>query len=182
MASITYLLTKLANLGVFPSAPPISRSEPSFWLSTLPVIRGRFHEPETEKGLADYSKFWHTLLNDLPSELSLQTMLTSLFASLYRLPPTSHLDSSRDVRALVHREAILIFGILGRPSKNSQELWKAACAVMLFPRGSVQWHEGDARLFTCLAADSSDAWGKDYSHIYHIYMLIPISHSHQIAA
>ncbi|KAH9038997.1 telomere length regulation protein-domain-containing protein [Lactarius pseudohatsudake] len=80
MPSITYLLTKLANIGAFPTSKPNSPSQYSFFLSTLPTIRARLSKGGNAAAL--YSAFWATILESLPSSFTLQSILTSLFAHI----------------------------------------------------------------------------------------------------
>src|ERR1700761_1440335 len=104
MPSITYLFTKLVNVGAFPASKPTSPSQHSFFLSTLPTIRARLSKEGTAGEL--YSAFWASLLEALPSSFTLQSVLTSLFAHIS--VPHPPLDPSPSSRALVKREAVLL--------------------------------------------------------------------------
>ncbi|OCH95315.1 telomeric DNA binding protein [Obba rivulosa] len=141
-ASVAYLLTKLVNIGVFPSSRTNSPSQPSFFRIALSTIRARLAFTDA----ASYSAFWSEVLSALASTLTLQTILASLFAALTDISPG--LDASAHVRALVKREAQLLRGILGRLRKNRGELVDSFTAIAL----GRDWNEGHARIFACWAA------------------------------
>ncbi|KAJ7940835.1 telomere length regulation protein-domain-containing protein [Mycena leptocephala] len=119
--SLTYLLTKLVNLGTFPAAPPSSRSQPSFFQATLP-----------RSDFAAYSATWSRLLRGFSSSFTLQSILTSLFGSF-----------SQHQRAMVKRESLVLLGLLGPAVSNDTELWESISAVIL----TREWNEGHARIF-----------------------------------
>lgn len=136
VVSLTYLLTKLVNLGTFPAAPPSSRSQPSFFQATLPQIRVRL----TQESFAAYSATWSRLLRGFSSSFTLQSILTSLFGSL---SADSCTDSSQHQRAMVKRESLVLLGLLGPAVSNDTELWESISAVIL----TREWNEGHARIF-----------------------------------
>jgi telomere length regulation protein len=147
MPSITYLLTKLVNVGAFPTSKPTSPSQHSFFLSTLPTIRARLSKGSTAAGL--YSAFWASLLEALPSSFTLQSVLTSLFAHIS--VPDVPLDPSPPSRALVKTEAILLQGIVGRFTDGKQYLFNSVSTAML----ARDWSEGHARVYGCWIAGAT---------------------------
>ncbi len=147
MPSVTYLLTKLVNVGAFPTSKPTSPSQHSFFLSTLPAIRARFSKGDNSSAL--YSAFWATLLESLPSSFTLQSVLTSLFAHIS--VPHAPLDSSPSSRTLVKREATLILGIIGRLTVDKQYLVDSTSTAML----ARDWSEGHARVYACWVAGAT---------------------------
>lgn len=147
MPSITYLITKLVNVGAFPTSTPTSSSQHSFFLSTLPTIRARLSKGGTAGEL--YSAFWATLLEALPSSLTLQSVLTSLFA---HIPvPDNPLDPSPSSRALVKRGATLLVGIVGKLTDGKQYLFESVSTAML----ARDWTEGHARVYACWIAGAT---------------------------
>ncbi|KAK0210548.1 telomere length regulation protein-domain-containing protein [Desarmillaria ectypa] len=141
ISSIVYLLTKLVNLGLFPPSPPTLPSQASFFLATLPVIRNRLDGSVN----GNYSKIWAEVFFGFPS-IILQTVLTSLFASLRRLD--APLDGSAYQRAWVKREALLLDQLVGRMSPDNGELCETAIPVIL----GRNWDESCARIFVCWVA------------------------------
>jgi len=79
----------------------------------------------------------------LPSSLSLQGILASLFASLSGL--TSDLDTSPQQRAIVKREAILLRNVVGPLKAEREELWECVSALIL----GREWSESHGRIFVC---------------------------------
>jgi telomere length regulation protein len=147
MPSITYLFTKLVNNGAFPASKLTSPSQPSFFLSTLPVIRRRLSQGD--RATVSYSIFWSTVLESLPSSLTLQNILASLFAHIS--VPDTPLDVSPPSRGLVKREATLLRGIIGSLGKDKKYLLESASAVVL----ARDWSEGHARVYACWVAGAS---------------------------
>ncbi|KAI9510400.1 telomere length regulation protein-domain-containing protein [Russula earlei] len=147
MSSLTYLFTKLANVGAFPASKPTSPSQPSFFLSTLPVIRRRLSQGDTTT--ESYSSLWVTLLESLPSSFALQNILASLFAHI--TVPDTPLDTSSLSRGLVKREAGLLLGVAGRFGEDKKYLLECASAVVL----TRDWSEGHARVYCCWAAGAT---------------------------
>ncbi|PBK77934.1 hypothetical protein ARMSODRAFT_14329 [Armillaria solidipes] len=138
VSSIINLLTKLVNLGLFPPSPPTLPSQASFFLATLPIIRSRLDGGANE----NYSKNWAEVFLGFPS-IALQTVLTSLFASLRRLD--APLDGSAYQRACVKREALLLRRLVGCMSPDNEELCETAIPVIL----GRNWDESCARIFVC---------------------------------
>jgi telomere length regulation protein len=147
MSSVTYLFTKLANVGAFPASKPTSPSQASFFLSALPIIRRRLSHQSRATVL--YSSFWAALLEYLPSSFTLQNILASLFAhiSVLDLP----LDISPLSRGLVKREASLLLGIVGSLREDKKYILDNTSAVIL----SRNWSEGHARVYACWAAGTT---------------------------
>ncbi|KAJ7470566.1 telomere length regulation protein-domain-containing protein [Mycena latifolia] len=138
VASLTYLLTKLVNVGTFPPVQPSSRSQPSFFQATLPQIRAQL----MQENPASYSAAWARILRGFSSSFTLQSIVTSFFGSLYSELGT---DSSPHRRAMAKRESLLLLGLLGPVVPDDPELWEAISAVIL----SREWSEGHARIFVC---------------------------------
>lgn len=101
------------------------------------------------EGSAKYSAFWTTLLENLPSSLTLQSVLRSLFASIKPLERVT--DGGPLERAHAKREALLLAGILGHLSPEKEELWESASAIIL----SRDWDLGYARIFVCWLSGGS---------------------------
>ncbi|TFY50283.1 hypothetical protein EVG20_g11611, partial [Dentipellis fragilis] len=144
VASLVYLLSKLVNVGAFPSAPPTAPSQPSFFASTLDTIRGRLAGDDA--CVATYSAFWSELLLAMPSIFTLQSILASLFSHLS--VPKAELDGSPLVRGAVKREAQLLGRFVGKLEKGKKDLWDAVTAVIL----GRNWTQMHARVFVCWAA------------------------------
>ena len=136
---VVYLLEKLTNHGVFPPTPPVSRTQPSFFQVTSSAIHARL---ASEDAVA-YSCFWASLFTKLPSSLTLQSILTSLLASI---PPLQHgTDDVPSQRALVRQKARLLNGIVGSITPKKEELWESACAIITRRK----WDIGMARVVVC---------------------------------
>ncbi|KAI0318340.1 telomere length regulation protein-domain-containing protein [Amylostereum chailletii] len=144
MSSLTYLFTKLANVGAFPPSIPTSPSQPSFFHHTLEIIRSRISAKDTQGAL--YSVLWSDLLLALPSSFTVQGILTSLFAHLSA--PEDALDMTLQTRARVKREAEILGAILGDLKGEKKALWDSIGAVVL----GRDWQEGYARIFVCWVA------------------------------
>ncbi|RDB24234.1 DNA replication checkpoint protein tel2 [Hypsizygus marmoreus] len=143
--SVSYLLAKLVNMGLFPATPPVSRSQPSFFMTTLSAIRARLASDD----VMSYSNFWSSIFLGLPSSLVLQSILTSLLASLTPLKrPTSDAPFER---ALVKRDALVLNGITGYLTPENAELWESACAIVI----GKDWDIGHARIFVCWMCSAS---------------------------
>ncbi|KAJ6547365.1 telomere length regulation protein-domain-containing protein [Mycena capillaripes] len=138
VASVTYLLMKLVNLGMFPATQPSSRSQPSFFQATLPKIRVRL----TQENSAAYSAAWSGILRGFSSSFTLRSILTSLFGSL---SADSNTEDSPHQRAMVKRESFVLLGLLGPVIADDVELWESISAVIL----TREWSEGHARIFVC---------------------------------
>jgi telomere length regulation protein len=120
------------------------RSFPSFWQTNLPIIRQKI------LGLAEpdsYCKAWQKLILEIPSSLTLQSVLISILASLERADPPT--DSSTEMRAQVKLEARLLTAVLGRLSEDDNQLWEVATGLIL----NRDWEESYARIFVCWLAD-----------------------------
>src|SRR5216683_5156216 len=144
MSSVTYLFTKLANVGAFPASKPTSPSQASFFLSALPIIRRRLSQGSGATAL--YSSFWAALLESLPSSFTLQNILASLFAHIS--VPDTPLDISPLSRGLIKREAHLLLGIVGSLREDKKYILDNTSAVIL----SRNWSEGHARVYACWVA------------------------------
>jgi telomere length regulation protein len=143
VTSVTQLLVKLVNVGVFPSSSFLPPSQPSFFRSTLPTIRGRFREDDDR-----YSKFWTDILNSLPSTVAQQTLFSSLCYSLAQLP--SPLGVTAQDRGIVVQESLLLHAIFG-PLQPESDAWNSVLGVIL----TRDWNEGHARIFVCWAAGAA---------------------------
>ncbi|KAI0060825.1 hypothetical protein BV25DRAFT_1806725 [Artomyces pyxidatus] len=143
--SLTFLLTKLVNVGAFPASPPSAPAQPSFFHSTLPTIRSRLAN-QTTVDASSYSAIWSDILNSFPSSFTLQSIVTSLFGHL--AVPDPVLETSSKARGLVKREAELVRHILGSAIGLNPDQWEIANAIML----GREWSEGHSRIFVCWAA------------------------------
>ncbi|KAH9901137.1 telomeric DNA binding protein [Cubamyces lactineus] len=142
IASMAYLLSKLVNIGVFPTSVPVLPAQPSFFQATLSTIRTRL----SSDGSFEYAASWTKLLASLPSSSNLRLILTSLFSHMAQIP--SVLDASPRTRALCAREGLLLQNLLGSLLKSNSELVYCFSAVAL----GRHWDEGHARIFACWAA------------------------------
>ncbi|EKM82953.1 hypothetical protein AGABI1DRAFT_69024 [Agaricus bisporus var. burnettii JB137-S8] len=141
--SVSYLMSKLVNIGAFPPSPPTMRSLPSFWYTNLPIIRPKV------LGLSrsnSYCDAWQKLILSIPSSLTLQSVLTSLLASLEHVD--SPTDPSTEKRVQVKTEAKLLTAVLGRLSEDENQLWEIATSLIL----NRDWEESYARIFVCWLA------------------------------
>lgn len=125
--------------GLFPPTPPTTRTQPSFFQSTLPIIRSKLHAPDRNA----YFAYWHELLQALPSTLALQSILVSLLGCLRTIEPP--LSDSAESRALVREEAILLTEVVGAPSPGQEELWETLLSVIL----KRNWPLSHTRIFAC---------------------------------
>ncbi|KAF8964663.1 telomere length regulation protein-domain-containing protein [Flammula alnicola] len=149
LPSLAYLLGKLVNIGLFPPSPPVARSQPSFFQATLPSIRSRLHSSSAATTTNGYSAFWSSLFLAIPSSLALQSILTSLFATLSTIEPPT--DDSPSKRARVRQEAALLDALVGKITPEKQELWEIGTSLMM----SRDWHESYARVFVCWLSGGS---------------------------
>lgn len=145
LPSVAYLMSKLVNLGVFPPSPPVARSQPSFFQTVLPTIRSRLLSEDAHA----YSSYWAALITNFPSSLTLQSILTSLYASLSTIEPV--LDVTPSKRALTRRQAWLLSGILGDPTADNSGLWETATNLIT----GRDWDESFARIFACWVSGGS---------------------------
>ncbi len=145
LTSLTYLLTKLANLGLFPFTIPELPSQSSFFHTTLPVIRKR---AIVEQDL-HYCAFWNELIFGMPSTLTLQTILSSLFFSLEEMD--FDLGSDTLCRATVKKEALFLRALLGDPEMYSTEQCEVVFSVILGRDFTI----AHARVFVCWLSSNS---------------------------
>ncbi|KAG1754283.1 telomere length regulation protein-domain-containing protein [Suillus lakei] len=134
ITSVTQLLMKLVNVGVFPSSPFLPPSQPSFFRSTLATIRARFRQDDDHS----YSEFWTDALISLPSTVAQQTIFASLCSSLAQLP--SNLGVTAQDRGIVVQESILLRAMFGTLQPES-DVWNGVLGVML----SRDWKETGAK-------------------------------------
>lgn len=145
--SITYLLTKLVNVGIFPPSLPIARSQPSFFHTSLPAIRRRLKSDNSKP----YSDYWSAIILAIPSSHTLQSILTSIFASL--LVVNSPTDTSPTSRARVKQEASLLNGLIGLITPDKPELWEIGTNLFT----NRDWPESHARIFVCWLSGGSQS-------------------------
>ncbi|KAI6109141.1 telomere length regulation protein-domain-containing protein [Pisolithus croceorrhizus] len=134
---LTQLFTKLVGVGMFPSSTHLSPSQPSFFRSTLLVIRQRLRENGSSSQA--YKSLWSTLMSSLPSLLTQQAVVGSLFASLESMSVPDACNGST-----ISREALLLQGVLGEASSDTN-FWQVITAVIL----TRTWSQNHARLFVC---------------------------------
>ncbi|PPQ63332.1 hypothetical protein CVT24_006705 [Panaeolus cyanescens] len=141
LGPLSYLLTKLVNIGLFPSSAPIARSQPSFFHSNLATIRRRLSLDAT----GQFASYWSSLIPAVSSLITLQSILTSLFSSVSDIQPP--LDGSVRVRAQVKKEAALLDALVGKivPGDDKSSVWQIATSLIL----SRDWEERYARIFVC---------------------------------
>jgi len=163
---MTYLFTKLANVGAFPASRPTSPSQPSFFMSTLPTIKRRLSQGGS--ATASYSSFWGTFLESLPSSFTLQNILASLFAHIS--VPDIPLDVSPSSRGLVKLEAGLLLGIVGSLREDKPYIRDNISAVLL----ARDWGEGHARVYACWVAGARTGVG-DVQGEYLVFEVIVVS-------
>ncbi|KAK7693186.1 hypothetical protein QCA50_002752 [Cerrena zonata] len=138
--SVTYLLTKLVNLGIFPATVPSSTSQPSFFKTNLDSIRYHLNDPS-------YGSFWNEIFVSVASTITLRAIITSLFV---HLNPVEGTENAVATRILVKKEGLLLRSLLGKLSTDRDDLWDAVNAVIL----GRDWDEGYARIFICWIAGS----------------------------
>ncbi|PFH46357.1 hypothetical protein AMATHDRAFT_155382 [Amanita thiersii Skay4041] len=124
---IVYLVTKLANHGAFPPTLSVARSQPSFFAVTLSAVMKQLKG----SGHDSYANFWSTLINNIPSSLTLRKILQSLFVSLpgaqaVGLGQSFFLDHGR-----LKEDVQLLRGILGAPDLSKAQLWECAMALVM---------------------------------------------------
>ncbi|KAF7304694.1 Telomere-reg-2 domain-containing protein [Mycena kentingensis (nom. inval.)] len=143
LSSLAFLLTKLVNVGVFPPAPPSSPAQPSFFVAAGPQIRVRL----TESNAAAYSSSWRMILQNIPSSLTVQSIVCSLFATL---SVDSGISDTPHARAVIKREARLLQGILA--ASDAEDIWDSISSVIL----SREWTQAHARIFACWVSQFAD--------------------------
>ncbi|KIM48937.1 hypothetical protein M413DRAFT_438113 [Hebeloma cylindrosporum] len=149
--AFTYFLSKLVNVGLFPASPPHARSQPSFFHTTLPIIRQRLASQHPA-----YSTFWSNLFLNIPSILTLQSILTSLFGSLESLESSSlnATDDSPTARARIKNDAALLEGLVGEITPEKEDLWQIVTSLIT-GSGLREWPESHARIFVCWVSGAS---------------------------
>ena len=147
MSALSFLFTKLVNIGLFPPTPPVARSQPSFFQATLTHIRTRLNKTSSSQ----YSVIWASIFLNIAG-IPLQSILTSLYGSLKTIERP--LEETASVRASIKREAVLLEGLVGRITPDAfdqADLWEISTSLML----SRSWHESAARVFVCWISGSS---------------------------
>ncbi|KAG6813616.1 hypothetical protein H0H92_009233 [Tricholoma furcatifolium] len=153
---LTYLFSKLVNLGVFPLTPPTSRSQPSFFQATTPLIRARLASEDA----ATYTALWASLFSGLGSALILRSLITSLLASI---PPLARpTDAALSQRIAVKVEARLLNGITGSISPERDEVWETVLGIVL----GKEWDAGLARIFVCWISGGSSGESPNKKGLY----------------
>ncbi|KAH0584293.1 DNA replication checkpoint protein tel2 [Termitomyces sp. J132] len=139
VSPVTYLLSKLVAIGAFPSTQPTSRSQPSFFQATLQIIRDR----TVSTGASGYITMWSSLFSEIPSTLTLRSIITSLLAAIPPLTYPTGTDMSQ--RIAVKRDARLLRCITGRVTPERDEVWETTMGIIL----GKDWDQGYARIFIC---------------------------------
>jgi len=139
------------NVGLFPASPPHTRSQPSFFHTTLPTIRQRLSSQNRT-----YAAFWSNLFLSIPSILTLHSILTSLFGSLESLESSSlkATDDSPTARARIKNDAALLAGLVGEITPEKEDLWQIATGLIT-GSGLREWPESHARIFICWVSGAS---------------------------
>ena len=135
------------NVGIFPPSLPIARSQPSFFHTSLPSIRRRLKSSNSKP----YSDYWSTVILAIPSSHTLQSILTSIFASLHVIESST--DTAPTSRARVKHEASLLNGLIGLITLDKPELWDIGTSLLT----SRDWPESHARIFVCWLSGGSQS-------------------------
>lgn len=151
LSFVTQLFSKLVHVGAFPSLVHPSPSQSSFFHTALPLLRRRLQDDENRS----YQKLWNRTIASLPSVLTLQTVLASLFSSLTSLEST--LGTPARDRGIVRREATLLYHLIGDIGPRN-DLWDSLISVIL----TRAWGENHARVFVCWLANSVQASQGDF--------------------
>ncbi|KAF8586558.1 hypothetical protein K439DRAFT_945232 [Ramaria rubella] len=164
LQSHSSLLLKLLNLGLFPPSPPSLPSQPSFFTSTLSIIRRRLHLTNvaiasSEAASFRYSATWAAVINSLPSTLQ-QTFVASLFGAL---DCYTGRDTSSSAHRKIEESKKLLRGLLGKLYGNNvvdendenDELWGVVSALICGSRRT--WDIGVVRAVVCWIADPQDS-------------------------
>ena len=139
--AVIYLLSKLSGQGVFPSTPPVTRSQVSFFKVTMPSIRRQLEGPDRKT----YSTLWSDLTANMPPRM-LQSLLRSMFATLQ--------DSIGDDLVLqVKVTAQILQGTLGAPFPHHHGLWECASGLLV----DGEWHEILTKGIVCWISGASFA-------------------------
>lgn len=143
---MTRLFSKLVHVGAFPSSVHPSPSQSSFFHSTLPSLRRRLQDKESES----YQKLWNRTIASLSSVLTQQAILVSLFSSLTSLEST--LGTSARDRGIIRREATLLCDVVGDINPHD-DLWNSLISVIL----ARSWSENHSRVFVCWLASGTQS-------------------------
>lgn len=143
---MTLLFSKLVHVGAFPSSAHASPSQSSFFHSALPSLRRRLQDKESKS----YQKLWNRTIALLPSVLTQQAILVSLFSSLTSLEST--LGTSARDRGIVCREAALLCDVVGSIGPHD-DLWNSLISVIL----ARSWSENHSRVFVCWLANGTQS-------------------------
>ena len=135
------------NVGIFPPSLPIARSQPSFFHTCLPSIRRRLESDDSKP----YSDYWSAMILAIPSSHTLQSVLTSVFASLPVIESST--DTAPTSRARVKQEASLLNGLIGLITPDKPELWEIGTSLLT----SRDWPESHARIFVCWLSGGSQS-------------------------
>lgn len=137
--AITYLFTKLVNQGALPLAHPSARSQPSFFQTTLASIRRNLQS--TNRNL--YSSTWTAVLANIPSSLTLQKILQSMFASL-------QIDLRSSDRSRIQGNAQILQGFFGVVTPDYVRLWECTTGLLI----NKEWDEEMMRSIVCWISDA----------------------------
>ncbi|KAL5494565.1 TEL2 [Sanghuangporus weigelae] len=148
ISSMSFLLTKLVNVGLFPSTSSLSPSQTSFPSVTLSTIRSRI--ASFSGGIQEsYICVWRDVFASLPTSLFCK-VLPSFVAHLTELP--DDFDPSNESRSLVKREALLLSRILGNLEGEEDEKWLSISSTFLVR----SWNIAKARILVCWATISDE--------------------------
>lgn len=143
---MTQLFSKLVHVGAFPSSAHSSLSQSSFFHSALPSLRCRLVDKENKS----YRQLWNRTIASLPSVLTQQAILMSLFSSLTSLE--SALGTSARDRGIVRREAVFLCDVVGNIGPHD-DLWSSLISVIL----ARSWSENHSRVFVCWLASGTQS-------------------------
>lgn len=139
--ALSYLLSKLVNIGAFPQTDLSGSLQPSFFAVSLPGIRRRTNSPS-------YQTVWKNTLDGLSSSATLHSIFVSLLYSIGSIPS---LDTDPPARNFVKSEAELLRAILGDLSPDNRDLWD----VVVAGSQTRDWGNAKARILACWAAAST---------------------------
>ncbi|EJC98569.1 uncharacterized protein FOMMEDRAFT_113710 [Fomitiporia mediterranea MF3/22] len=148
VSSLTSLMTKLVNIGLFPSTTSLAPSETSFPSIVLPAIRSRTYSSSGE-AQGTCGTLWNEIFASLPPGL-FSKALASFVSHLAELPDDT--DTSDAARGLVKREAIVLSKIFGNLEGEEDEKWLSVSSALL----TRTWSIAKARILVCWVSVSDE--------------------------
>ncbi|EJD48220.1 hypothetical protein AURDEDRAFT_144155 [Auricularia subglabra TFB-10046 SS5] len=136
--SLSSLVVKLVNLGLFPVGSSLAIGQTSFFATVLPQLSRRAKQPKT---------LWPQLLASMPA-VTLQKILASVLSSLHL--PADALDLSLDTRTHISQQTRLVTTFTGAEDVDA-DVVDAFVSVVV----DREWTEGHARIVHAVAT----LWG-----------------------